>query len=427
MDDIIDYKEKYNEALESYNNEETCGSKDDRIRKALIDYFKHVRYNGIDLKTTNVEEVLSWLEKTQDKSALEYAKEQTSITSFKAKNWYVSKVDGKIYDMTYNPTDKIEPKFKQGQWIVWKDKCYKVNYNGCGYELIDQNGLITSLEYGTVDKNAHLWSIKDAKDGDVLTSYNCYVLFKEIDWLNIKCHCTYHYVNCEVFLTNTLHNKYAFRPATKEECAALFAKVREEKYVWDEDKKELKKAELKFNVGDWVVNKLGDAWHIDSFDWKNYQVSDGKGNYNYFPISKQDEMHLWTIQNAKVGDILVDIYGNILIYERSSTCTFFQSFCCVKEKVFMYSGGSHCVEGTQPATKEQRDTLMKAMTDAHYTFDFEKKELKKIEQKSAWSEEDEKMFRSLHNLIYVVPDYDCDSIRKNELSDWLKSLKERLQ
>ena len=33
----------------------------------------------------------------------------------------------------------------------------------------------------------------------------------------------------------------------------------------------------------------------------------------------------------------------------------------------------------KPATKEQRDTLEKAMTDAGYTFDFEKKELKKIE------------------------------------------------
>jgi hypothetical protein len=34
-----------------------------------------------------------------------------------------------------------------------------------------------------------------------------------------------------------------------------------------------------------------------------------------------------------------------------------------------------------PATKEQRDTLMKAMADAGYTFDFEKKELKKVEPK----------------------------------------------
>ena len=65
------------------------------------------------------------------------------------------------------------------------------------------------------------------------------------------------------------------------------------------------KIEPKFNVGDWVVNKFGDSWHIDSFDKKNYQVSDEKGNYNYFPISKQDEMHIWTLQDVKDGDVLV--------------------------------------------------------------------------------------------------------------------------
>lgn len=51
--------------------------------------------------------------------------------------------------------------------------------------------------------------------------------------------------------------------------------------------------EPRFKVGDWVVNKLGNLWHIDSFDGKYYQVSDGKGNYNYFPIAKQGEMRNW--------------------------------------------------------------------------------------------------------------------------------------
>ena len=57
------------------------------------------------------------------------------------------------------------------------------------------------------------------------------------------------------------------------------------------EQKSTDKIEPRFKVGDWVVNKFGDSWHIDSLDKKNYQVSDGKGNYNYFPISKQDEMH----------------------------------------------------------------------------------------------------------------------------------------
>ena len=65
-------------------------------------------------------------------------------------------------------TNKHKPKFQNGQWIVWQNKCYKVNDNGCGYELIDQNGLSTSLEYGTIDKSAHLWTIQDVKPDDVL-------------------------------------------------------------------------------------------------------------------------------------------------------------------------------------------------------------------------------------------------------------------
>lgn len=36
--------------------------------------------------------------------------EQKPILDFKARNWYVSKVDGKIHDLTYNPTDKKELK-----------------------------------------------------------------------------------------------------------------------------------------------------------------------------------------------------------------------------------------------------------------------------------------------------------------------------
>jgi SPX domain protein involved in polyphosphate accumulation len=42
---------------------------------------------------------------------------------------------------------------------------------------------------------------------------------------------------------------------------------------------------------------------------------------------------------------------------------------------------------------------MKAMADAGYTYDFEKKELKKVEQKPAWSEEDENRFKNLIMLV----------------------------
>ena len=38
-------------------------SKDDRIVRCLLNYFNHVRYNGLDLKGTDIDEVIAWLEK----------------------------------------------------------------------------------------------------------------------------------------------------------------------------------------------------------------------------------------------------------------------------------------------------------------------------------------------------------------------------
>lgn len=38
-------------------------NKDDRIVRCLLNYFNHVRYNGLDLKGTDVDEVIVWLEK----------------------------------------------------------------------------------------------------------------------------------------------------------------------------------------------------------------------------------------------------------------------------------------------------------------------------------------------------------------------------
>ena len=286
-------------------------SKDETIRKEIIEF--------VDINTLSVDERhdrwIAWLEKQGQtftkkdvddaylkgiidaKNELEKQGEQKSVLDFKASNRYVSKVDGKIHDMTYNPADKVEPKFHEGEWIVWKNKCYKVNYNGCGYELIDQNGLSTSLEYGTVDENAHLWDItKDANNGDVLIS----------TWKG----CPYIYIFKEV--DNNIIISHIF----------------------------------------------------------------------YYPELDAIDMGVINMDNTP----------------------------------------------TVPATKEQRDTLEKAMTDAGYTFDFEKKELKKIEQNPTWSDEDEKM---LNTIIADFKGFKHDNTSTleshfTECIDWLKSLKDRI-
>lgn len=137
---------------------------------------------------------------------------------------------------TQKSTIEAKPKFNVGQWIVWRDKCYKVNYNGCGYELIDQNDLSTSLEYGTVDENAHLWNIiKDAKAGDILASKktSCVLIFKDIDRTSFI---SYYNTSTD---SNDGWNRVNFLPATKEQREFLFATMKKDGYKWDVNNKQL--------------------------------------------------------------------------------------------------------------------------------------------------------------------------------------------
>ena len=153
-----------------------------------------------------------------------------------------------------------------------------------------------------------------------------------------------------------------------------------------------KVVEPKFHEGDWVVNKFGDSWHIDNLDKKNYQVSDGKGNYNYFPISKQDEMHVWTIQDAKDGDMLsfyTEYRGNKMLQvgiikkyvgKRGGCSNTFKIYIGVNWDNILQMGNYMGCSNIHPATKEQRDFLMKEINDAGYEWDTEKKELRRIYQ-----------------------------------------------
>ena len=141
-----------------------------------------------------------------------------------------------------------KPKFKVGDWVVWQNKCYKVNYNGCGYELIDQNDLSTSLEYGTVDESAHLWTIQDAKDGDVLVNGSNIFIFHFIKATRLMGYC--HVNTDDGRFYNDIGKNECFclidavvTPATNAQRDILFQKMKEAVYEWDADKKELKKIE----------------------------------------------------------------------------------------------------------------------------------------------------------------------------------------
>ena len=133
--------------------------------------------------------------------------------------------------------------------------------------------------------------------------------------------------------------------------------------------------------------------------------------------------------NIKKGDILYEqnTMTILLVYERNGS--WLKTFCdywMLKENFhveFPYENYGFVREmSLVPATKEQRDLLFQKMKEAGYEWDAEKKELKKIEQKPAWSEDDEKM---VNDTIQFIETGWTDN-GKSHLIPWLKSLKYRI-
>ena len=257
----MDYEKLYKEALERAREELGSGcfdrgtveyifpelkeSKDERIRKALIKMVKVADKNPVhqlfDYGDIPYSDMISWLEKQGEMS------EQ-------------------------KPADKSEPKFNVGDWItnncaVW---CIESIHNGL-YNLKGPNGgVISNSNPKAIDNNFRIWTIQDAKNGDVLcmhsfeSDYDCVFLY----------HQTYEYEpNRTVAAAHCCINIYAnktefgiqgpdcidirrIEPATEYQRNLLFQKMHEEGYEWDAEKKELK------SIDEWVDLGLpsGTVW-----------------------------------------------------------------------------------------------------------------------------------------------------------------------
>lgn len=137
------------------------------------------------------------------------------------------------------------------------------------------------------------------------------------------------------------------------------------------------KVEPKFKVGDWITNGRYNRLVV-GVDSRHYQFKNGDAKY----IDDIDrKYHLWTIQNAKDGDVLVDVYGNIGIFDK---CYDFDWMSCCSlgnNGGFQHFTVEHENEKTYPATEEQRNLFFSKMKEEGWEWDSENKELKKIESK----------------------------------------------
>ena len=153
-----------------------------------------------------------------------------------------------------------------------------------------------------------------------------------------------------------------------------------------------KEPEHKFHVGQYITDGYvgGQITSIED-NYPCYKILDFMGGINTtIPFTLQDNYHLWTIQDAKDGDVLCCKSGWMCIFKSLNNHTnTFSSYCFMDSDKYFFNSGSEChtldkkfinaYNGEiHPATKEQRDLLFQKIKEAGYKWNDETKTLEKL-------------------------------------------------
>ena len=302
--------------------------------------------------------------------------------------------------------DKIEPKFHEGDWITnGQLTCKVLGITGKSYELhlYNDDNCHFETDVQSIDKHYYLWGIKDAKDGDILTSINfhsnCTFIFKGLDNWKFDEPNGDRVVATGYCCLSASADKMEFgiqgpdcvevntiKPATKIQRDLLFQKMKEAGYEWDEDKKELRKIENSPILSNSL--NIGKDLQVDGFDAELNALLK-----KYEHLSKKELQEPLEFYLGVVRDDL-DI-----VREDKSKWTEEG----IREAQLDYW---RSVGGKEWHGVPVQETIAWLK--------------KQTEQK--WSEEDEKIIRRIDSLLYAIHESEFEDIH-----DWLESLKERMK
>ena len=303
------------------------------------------------------------------------------------------KMDNAFTQMIFKGKTALEAKFHKGDWIANNNSgavCQVIEIRDDEYCLWPLDAeMMGYLRIIDVDNDYHLWTIEDAKEGDILVNkaYDAVLIFKSIrnNYL-FSSYCDY-FVNTFKAKQFSQWASSAFIPATKKQRDFLFEKMREAGYEWDTEKKKLRKiiqnptdkVYSKFQEGNWIVNSnTKDVFLIKSINNGYCTLEDIKGNIISPCLPPcESESHIWTIKDAKEGDVLTSKDGvDILIFRNFDTNTSFSSYYNIEGRGELGWSNKNFI----PANKEQCDLLFSKIKEAGYEWDAEKKELRKFEK-----------------------------------------------
>ena len=209
-------------------------SKDERIRKEIINYIKTGTYH---------KDWLAWLEKQGEQKPIIEMKSAEESLGIDSETY--NKIVDECICSEQKPADKVEPKFKVGYWIVFNGLTLYIKEVVKGYyRTISKGGIPNSYDWD-IDAIARLWTIQDAKDGDVLVASDGSIfIFNSSDNDGCKFHVALTTDNKLVIDHKLKHHwktSTAIHPATKKQRDTLTKAMLSLGYTFDFDKKELKK------------------------------------------------------------------------------------------------------------------------------------------------------------------------------------------
>ena len=155
----------------------------------------------------------------------------------------------------------------------------------------------------------------------------------------------------------------------------------------------------KFNIGDWIANDYCAGKIIELTD-DAYLLDSGQG----IPFSCEHNAHLWTINDARDGDILAasihhwEIGGNIeefpvrvptiFIYRETKTDNknihaYVSLFDNTTLDIYksMYYKDDFGIKDVHPATKEQKELILNKIQESGWSWNPETKELNRLKDK----------------------------------------------
>lgn len=421
-------------------------TEDERIKKALIDFVKSKEEDGyMVINNFSTGSILAWLEKqgeqinlpqftfddvlalqccmdtskkVQKDEELYHRLQSLHDRLHDAAYWLGKQEESQVYEtedgeiITYSENEGykvVEPKFRVGDWLVENEPNNYARFiqilevvNVYGKERYkisrDLHNDEDIVEYKFIENNYHPFTIKDTKEGDVLTdNLDCFnnpfiFILKRFENVyfglpkpsDFSSHCFLTMSNKQEFREGDYHHMHNICPATKEQRDLLFQKMHEANYEWDSKEKKLK--------------EINSEWTSD------------------------DEQHLIICENALYKYQVSDRWDADIIIKWLE-----DKLKQREQKSKKVSIWKHWKDGIAGGEEGKQIYLIKnGLTysissclgqECDYIELSELDKLMREQGKSKWSEDDEKMFNHIVGLLGNLPN----------LHNWLRSVKQRMK